>query len=314
MIIGVLILLNIVAWLLQNLAWSSLSRDTATTHSYPAAEAPQMAPSASLSRTGGSYEMGEAVLMDAAADYDDSYTQTKSANNGSDVGESETSQKVIKTGRLELEVESVSQTIQEITSYTTNNDGFIADSRVRNYEDGAKYATVIVRLPAQYFEGAMGEFKLMAKSVEEENVSGQDITEEYVDLESRLKNLRLEETQYQEVLKKATKVEDILEVNRYLFSVREDIELIEGRLRYMDNLTDLSTITLQISEETKVRIPTDEWKPLTTLKDAFRGMVVLWQGIINIIIWVVFLLVPIALVVWVVYRLVKKIRNRHNLM
>ena len=307
-VIGVLILFSIVAFVRDSLMYATSSDDGG--HSYPTAEAPQMA-SAGLGSRGGDYEMEEAVMMDSDGDYN-SAPATKSSSNSANNTIEETNQKVVKTGSLELEVASVGDVITKITDYTTTNEGFVANSKVRSYDDGTKYATVVVRVPAKYFEPAMGEFKLMAKAVEKEDASGQDVTEEYVDLESRLKNMRLEEAQYQEVLKKATKVSDILEVNRYLFSVREDIERIEGSLRYMDNLTDLSTITLQLSEETKLRIPTDDWKPFATLKEAFRGMVVLWQGIVNVLIWVLFLLVPVTLIAWLVYKVVKKIRHRHD--
>ncbi len=229
---------------------------------------------------------------------------------GEEEEEEEISQKIIKFGTLNLVVEKVSEAVISITNLVTEKQGFVSDSDIYTSEDETQYGNIEVRVPAQHFEEVMNALKGMAKTVEKESISGVDVTEEYVDLQSRLKNLRIEEEQYQEVLKGAETTEDILKVTDYLFDVREIIERIEGRIRYLENLTDLSTITVYLSEEPRVEVPTAEWKPLTTIKRAARSVIRFFQGLITLLIWVLFYAVPLGIIVWLVVKIVKIIQGR----
>ncbi|GAF87694.1 unnamed protein product, partial [marine sediment metagenome] len=145
---------------------------------------------------------------------------------------------------------------------------------------------------------------------EKESVSGRDVTEEFVDLQSRLKNLRVEEAQYQKILEKAWKIDEVLSVTERLFATREDIERIEGRIKYLEDLTSLSTIRVNLSEEPKIEIPTAEWRPLTTIKKAFRSSVRFFQGLVNVIIWLAFYLIPLGILAWLIKKIVKVIKRK----
>lgn len=221
-------------------------------------------------------------------------------------------QKVIKTGSLNLVVAKISETVNKITAFSMEKKGFIADSNIYTRDDKTQYGTVVMRVPAKQFDAAFTFLKGLARTVESESVSGEDVTEEFVDLQSQLKNLRLEEAQYQEVLKKAQKVEDILNVTQYLFQVRGEIEGIEGRIKYLANLTDLATITINLAEEPTLQIPTGEWKPWVTLKEAFQSSVRLWQGLVSVIIWLVIVILPVAIIVWIIVKIIKAVRRRRN--
>lgn len=222
-------------------------------------------------------------------------------------GEQEIDKKIIKTGSLELVVKKVGEAVSQITEMVTKKEGFVSDSNVYTREDKSQYGYITVRVPAKHFEETMNELKALAEIVEEESVSGIDVTEEFVDLQSRLKNLRIEEEQYQKIVQRAWEIEDVLNATEYLFDTREEIERIEGRIKYLENLTDLATIRVSLSEEPKVEIPVYAWKPLMIIKKAFRAMVGFWQVIVNILIWLVIFLVPLGIVVWIVYKIVKKI-------
>jgi len=190
--------------------------------------------------------------------------------------------------------------------------GFISSSDIRTRDDETQYGTVTIRVPVKDFEKSVNELKKIAEVVQSESLSGVDVTEEFVDMEARLKNLRIEEEQYREILKTAKKIEDILKVNEYLFNIRGQIEGIEGRIKYLSNLTDLATIEITLSEEPTIRIPTSEWRPLDTIKIAFSAMVRMLQGFVNILIWLAFICLPIALVVWAIIMAIRFIRRRSN--
>ena len=221
-------------------------------------------------------------------------------------------QRVIKSARLNLVVKKISETIDRISLMLGDKKGFISSSDIRTRDDETQYGTVTIRVPVKDFEKSVNELKKIAEVVQSESLSGVDVTEEFVDMEARLKNLRIEEGQYQEILKTAKKIEDILKVNEYLFNIRGQIEGIEGRIKYLSNLTDLATIEITLSEEPTIRIPTSEWRPLDTIKIAFSAMVRMLQGFMNILIWLAFICLPIALVVWAIIMAIRFIRRRSN--
>lgn len=223
------------------------------------------------------------------------------------VGEAgETEQKIIKRGTLTLVVDKVSETAEKIADLAVSKNGFIQSSRISTAEDGTQSGTIIVRVPVTEYESSLSEIKSFAKTVKSEYSTGQDVTKEYVDLQADLKNYQAEEAQYLEILKKATTVEDILKVTQQLSIVRDKIERVQGEIKYLARQTDMSTITVYLSEETKFEIPTKEWKPLVTLKKAFRSWVRMLQRLVDILIWLIIFLGPpiiiILFLVWLVRR------------
>lgn len=222
-------------------------------------------------------------------------------------------QKVIKTANLTLEVVKVGDAINEINSLAVSKGGFILSSSVTTNPDETQSASVILKIPASKFEETIKEIKELAKKVELEKISGQDVTEEYIDLQSQLKNFRAEEAQYLEILKKATTIDEILNVTERLAQVREKIEMTEGRIKYLESQTDMSTITLTLKEEARFEIPTKEWRPLNTLKLAFRAWVRFLQWLVNILIWLVIFLFPPAILIWLAFKIFKWKRKRKEI-
>ena len=140
-------------------------------------------------------------------------------------------------------------------------------------------------------------------------MSGQDMTEDYVDLESRLTNLRAEEKQYLIILKEATTVEDLLNVSDYLSAVQGEIETIEGRLKYLDSQTNFSTITISIYEEASLVVPTSDWRPFEVVEKAFNRLIIVLQGFFDLLIWGVIFGVP-AWILWSAGRLIWSVLHR----
>lgn len=222
----------------------------------------------------------------------------------------ETDQKIIKTGYLDIVVDAVDETATKITALTSGLGGYIQNSSIYEREDGTKYGTITVRIPVKEFENALLEIKKLAVAVDTETSSGQDVTEEYTDLAARLKNSQAQETEFLEILKKAETVTDILAVQSYLGQVREEIEILQGRIKYLENLTGYSTVTVSLSEEPTLKIPSKEFRPWSTIKEACQSLIALFQILIIFAVWFVILggglLLPAAVVVGVIYLIVKR--------
>lgn len=223
-------------------------------------------------------------------------------------------QKVIKTGSLTLEVEEVSDTVQTITDMTTAAGGFVQSSETWKTSATQLRGEVTSRVPVDKFESVLEDAKALALEVRSETVTGQDVTEQYTDLSARLTNAQKQEEELRRLLERAENVEEVLKVQKQLNSAREDVEVLQGRLNYLENQTAYSTITFDLREEASVEVPTKAFRPGSTIKEASRALLALLQNIVTAGIWIVIvlggLLLPLVLVIWlVVWALRKKIRT-----
>ncbi len=155
---------------------------------------------------------------------------------------------LIKNASLSFEVASYDVVLAQIQRLAEGAGGFITGSNAYLRDDKVKAGTVTLRLPANQFEAMLTELKKFAEKVENENLSGNDITEEFYDLTARLENKKKAEARYQDILKSAKSVKDILEVEQALTNVREEIERMEGRKRYLSDQAAMSTITINLHE------------------------------------------------------------------
>lgn len=210
---------------------------------------------------------------------------------------------IIKTGSLTLNVKKTVDTMEAITAVAKAYGGFVQDSNTWLQSNETTAGSVTLRVDVENFEQAIYDIKALASVVTAESISGQDVTEQYVDMQSQLINLRAEEAQYLEILERAYTVEDLLNASDYLAGVRGDIEYIEGQLKYLENRTSFSTITIYVYEEASIVAPTSDWKPFVLVKESFNQLVVIMQGMVGLIIWLVIVWVPILVGAYVVYRI-----------
>jgi len=214
-----------------------------------------------------------------------------------------TEQKVIKTGNVGLQVEKAESSVTSLTNLAKSKGGFVLSSSLYTSFNETQSGTVTLKVPVTKYEETMNEIKKLG-NVQEETYSGQDVTEQFADLQAQLKNYRAEEAQYLEILKKANTVEEILKVTEKLSIVRGYIEVAEGRLKYLESQTDMSTITVSLSEETRIDIPTKEWQPDEALKQALRTWIIFLQELVNVLIWAVIFLGPIVVLIWIIIKLI----------
>jgi len=250
------------------------------------------------------------VPMVAPTAADDSLAKVVSNGNATN---SAVDRLIIKTGSLSMVVEDVRQTIGKISKYAEDKGGFVVTSNEEK-SGVSPYGEITIRIPAKVFDSGVADVKQMGQ-VESERVDGQDVTEEYVDLDAQLNNLRASEAQFLQIMQRAVKIEDVLAVQRELTNVRSNIERIQGRMKYLKQSADLSTLTVYLSTDPSV-LPsvdnTNKWRPWAEVKAAARNLVALAKILVNVIIWFIVyipLWLVIGLVVWGVVRFIRKRRT-----
>ncbi len=154
---------------------------------------------------------------------------------------------VIRTASMALLVEDVTASLNEITNLANVNGGYVINSDKR--EDQSRlYASINFRVDAAKFSDTLQALRNLAVDVRSESTTGQDVTEEYVDLDAQLRNLEASETQLLALMEKAGKVEEILQVQQQLTNTRGQIEQIKGRMQYLQQSTSLSSIYVSLEQ------------------------------------------------------------------
>jgi hypothetical protein len=160
--------------------------------------------------------------------------------------------KIIRNAELTMEVASTTDTQHRIVSIAETHGGFVVTSETKQRESGepAKRTLdikLVVRVPENQFGASLDEIRGLSNNLTEEKVTGQDVTEEFIDLEARIKTQRALETQFLQIMKQTGKITDALEVQREIADVRTEIEKLEGRKRFLENRSSLSTITINLT-------------------------------------------------------------------
>ncbi|MBM3256135.1 MAG: DUF4349 domain-containing protein [Candidatus Moranbacteria bacterium] len=207
--------------------------------------------------------------------------------------------KIIKDGNLTLKVDKVDEAAEKISAIAKANGGEVASSDFYKNKNNAKTGTVTVKVPFAKFENALSEIKKTATEVVRESTGSQDVTEQYTDLQSQLKNKRAEEEAFTKILGGTGKMDDILSVTKELSRVRGEIERLQGQIRYMESQTDMSRITINLSEDPEITA-TESWRPWQVVKDSINSLVSDAQGFVDFLIVLVIRVIPIIILYLVV--------------
>lgn len=192
---------------------------------------------------------------------------------------------VISTADVSVEVPDVQKTHEQIVKIADRADGFVTRSNITGY-DGRKTASITVRVPAKQYQKVLADIAKLGKVLSKEE-KGEDVTEEYVDLQSRIRNLKREEDAFLAVLKKANKVPEILQVERELSRVRGEIEQATGRIQFLQNQVALATISVQLKEPAPAVMQVVSWNVSRTAVRAFHALQVVFRNIASLAIWAV---------------------------
>ncbi len=231
----------------------------------------------------------------------------------------ESEKKIIKNGDLTLKVSNTDKAVAEITRIAKANGGDIFYSNLYEGEDNIKSGTVTIKVPIVNFEKSFEEIKKIASLVVQESISGQDVTEQYTDLQSQFRNKQAEEKAFAKILEKSGQIDEVLKVTKELARVRGEIEVLQGRIRLLESQTDMATINVYISEDAKITI-TDRWRPLQVARDALNNLLRDIQKFVNFVIVFVVRIIPV-LVIYLVFigifylivrKVYRKIKNRKS--
>jgi hypothetical protein len=227
---------------------------------------------------------------------------------------------VIKNADLAIIVTDPSEAMETIAKMAEGMGGFVVYSNLykTTTSQGLEVpnANITVRVPAEKLESALAQIKgLVADArtdIINENVSGEDVTSQVTDLESRLRNLEAAETQLLEIMENADETEDVISVFRELTNVRGEIEVIEGQIKYYRESARLSAISVYLQAKAAVEpITIGGWQPGVEAQRAIQALINGGQAIVNALIWLVLFAVPIlALIFLPIFLIVRAIRKR----
>ena len=234
-----------------------------------------------------------------------SFNQANAANEASQAIE----RKIIRNANLTVEVTSPIEVQRQISSIAESHGGFVVTSEMaqQTSEDNSKPSVsvnLVVRVPATQFDSVVQEIRATGSRVLQEKRTGQDVTEEFIDLEARIKNQTALETQFLEIMKRAGKVEEALEVQRQLAEVRTEIEKLEGRKRFLENQASLSTINVTLQTPTQIVNAVGFWY---NVKSAFADGVDVAAAIVLFLIRAIIALLPILIFVLLPVVLIAKL-------
>jgi hypothetical protein len=234
---------------------------------------------------------------------------------GADANVAATTHMIIKSAEIRLRVENTDTAIDRVTQVVGDAGGYIISSRVwyQAHYDGEnyKYSTITIGVPVLQFERSLNRLRGLAVKVLDESASGEDVTDQYVDLESQLTNLEATRERIKSFLDDAKNVDEALRINAELSEIERQIEEIKGRMNYLKDRSSYSTITITLEPELPEIVPTPTpepkpWSPGETFDDATKTLTRTYQGIVELLIWFFIVLLPILappiFLVWLLWR------------
>jgi hypothetical protein len=218
--------------------------------------------------------------------------------------------RVIKTASLAVEVKegSFGDRFQQATLIAARHGGFVSSSHTEG--DERRLGTVVLRVPAESFEAALGDLKALG-SVKAEELSGEDVTAQFVDLEARLRNWEAQEEVLLGLMERATTIQESITVQRTLQEVQLAIEEIRGRLRVLEDQTAMSTITVSMSEPGVS--PAKPGDGVPSISEAWNLALDGFVTVISTVVITLGYVVPIGLIALAAWLVLRRIRPRKRM-
>ncbi len=216
----------------------------------------------------------------------------------------QTDRMVIRSASLSLITEDVEKTLANVRSLVTVQQGFVVSSNSTIRGDYT-YATIVVQIPAPAYDETMNLLRKSVYKVESESSTSQDVTEEFVDTDAQVRNLKVTEAQLLDLMKKANNLNDTLTLQRELTNIRGEIERREGRLNFLSKKTAYSTISISISPKTApIPAKTSDWDFGQVVDKAWAGSLKGLQGLatvaVNVAVYAIWLVPLLALMFFLI--------------
>ncbi len=218
---------------------------------------------------------------------------------------------IIRDAELAIVVDDTQESIDAIETLTEQVGGWVVNSNIWQYNT-LNRGSVTVRVPAEELDAFLEAVHDLANEVTSQSVSGQDVTEEYVDLGAQLKNLQATADRVRNFLDEAKNVEEALAVNVELSRLEGDIERISGRMQYLERSARYSSVSIDITpDELAQPMTIGRWEPAGTAKDAIEALITAMQWLIDALITIILFVLPMLLViVGPIYLLIRFLRRR----
>lgn len=220
------------------------------------------------------------------------------------LGDDKVERLVIRNANLTLVVNDPGQSTEDIGKMAREMEGFVVSSYVyqTTYAEDvmAVQASITIRVPVERLDEALDFIKDGSIEVRSENVSGQDVTQEYIDLQSQLRNLELAEEELREIMKSASDADEVLQIYAHLRQVRQEIEIIRGRIQYYDQSARMSAISLELLPDIASQpFQIGRWEPKGTAKEALKALINAIEFLADAAIWAAICIVPVGLILGV---------------
>jgi hypothetical protein len=227
--------------------------------------------------------------------------------------------RLIKKVDLDLTVSDTTGASESLNKLATDLGGHIGSSSARK-SDGLMFYEMTLRVPEARLGEAIAAIKKLASEVNREVVGAEDVTDQYVDLEARLKTLEATETELRALLSESRqrqqKAEDIMAIYRELTGIRSNIEQIRGQLNVLENMTSLATIHVTLSPIQSPATVVTSWRPVETVRNSFQALATTLTVLVDFAIVFVIVVIPTVLLigsaVWLGFKLWQAARGRRR--
>lgn len=219
---------------------------------------------------------------------------------------------------MRIVVADTAKAVNDVTASVEALNGYVSGSEVWR-EGELLRARLTLRVPGKSLRPALAAIRKAARRVDNETMSSEDVTQEYVDLEARLRNLEATEIELRELLttvrQNARKASEILEVHQQLTAIRGEIEQTRGRIQQLGHNVAMSHIGLDVMPDaiTKPVVETG-WQPAVVARDATRALLSAGRALASAAIWIVIYVVPvcgmIALVMAAIWTATRRFRRK----
>lgn len=225
---------------------------------------------------------------------------------------------IIRTGDMSIVVTDTEETLARIAALAESGGGWVVSSNIYQSTGTAKTGYIQIRVPAAGFQGVLDAIAGTAVEVTRLSTSGQDVTEEYVDLSARLGNLEATAARLRSFLDEAKRVEDALAVNQELSRIEGEIESLKGRMQFLEQSSAFSSISVNLTpDELAQPVQVGTWRPTGVAKQAVEALIAALQGLANVAIWFAIFILPVLLIIaipfilliWLIRRLRKRERT-----
>jgi hypothetical protein len=272
----------------------------------------------------GIFDSGGGMPMEAPAaappmDMDFAEESVNAQSTGSGLPASAMERMVIQNADIAIVVADVEGRMKEINDLAEELGGFVVSSNLyqsytNNYVEVPE-GQIVIRVPAERLDQALNQIKADVIEVQSETRSGQDVTAEYVDLKSRLKNLEAAEAQLDEIMQQATETEDVVNVFNQLVYYREQIELVKGQIKYYEEAASLSAISVRVIAEATVQpLQIAGWEPKGVAQTAIQNLIYFYQDfadfLINFTLYTLPVLVTMGIPLYLIFLGVRALYRR----